>query len=56
MTSLRTLFLAISLGLTAIPAAAGGITFDLPRLTFPQPQPDVTRDCAPMTICLPATR
>lgn len=28
------------------PAFAGGLGFDLPRLDFPAPQPQTTRDCA----------
>lgn len=36
--------LAASL-LGAAPAFAGGFTVDLPRLDFPLPQPDASRDC-----------
>ncbi|HQU66828.1 MAG TPA: hypothetical protein PLI43_01385 [Albidovulum sp.] len=39
------LLIAASL-FSAIPAHAGGISFDLPRLDFPAPQPDASRDCA----------
>ncbi len=31
--------------LTAIPALAGGIAIDLPRLDFPTQGAEVTRDC-----------
>jgi hypothetical protein len=31
--------------LAAAPAFAGGIVFDIPRLDFPAPQPEITRDC-----------
>lgn len=41
----------------AIPAQAGGISFDLPRLDFSAPQPDASRDCASLatvaTNCAP---
>ncbi|MFN6952172.1 MAG: hypothetical protein ACK4NE_06225 [Albidovulum sp.] len=47
MTTLRIPPLALCLCLAAVPAAAGGISFDLPRLTFPAPQADTSRDCTP---------
>lgn len=31
--------------LGAAPAVAGGFSIDLPRITFPTPQPDASRDC-----------
>ena len=35
----------------ALPAQAGGSFLDLPRLDFPAPQPDASRDCAsPATV------
>lgn len=50
------LLLAASL-FGAIPAHAGGMSFDLPRLDFPAPQPDASRDCASLatvaTTCAP---
>jgi len=42
MTTLRTATLAALLGLIGLPALADGLSFDLPRLEFPQ-APDVTR-------------
>lgn len=37
----------------ALPAQAGGIAIDLPRLDFPAPQPDASRDCgAPATVTI----
>lgn len=41
---------ALALGVAALPALAGGISFDLPRLDFPAPAPatsgaDASRDC-----------
>lgn len=56
MSPLRSTLLAIALAIPSLPASAGGITFDLPHLTFPAPQPDVTRDCAATATCIPATR
>ena len=35
MTPLRTAILTFALALTAIPALADGLSFDLPRLEFP---------------------
>lgn len=42
MTTLRTAILTVALALTAIPAAAEGFAFDLPRLEFP-PTEQATR-------------
>ena len=57
MTVLRTTFLAAFLGLAAVPALAGGIVIDLPRLEFPTGA-EVTRGCIdPVTAdgaCTPA--
>ena len=36
------------------PAFAGGIGFDLPRLDFPAPLPQTTRDCATTASIAPA--
>lgn len=47
--SLSLLLVATLFG--ALPAHAGGISIDLPRLDFPAPQPDASRDCAsPATV------
>ena len=44
------LFAAFStLLLGATPTLAGGFSFDLPRLDFPAPRPETTRDCQTMT-------
>ncbi|WP_413864255.1 hypothetical protein [Albidovulum sp.] len=50
MTSFRAPIVALCMSLAALPAAAGGISFDLPRLEFPAPAPatsgaDASRDC-----------
>ena len=37
----------------AIPAQAGGISFDLPRLDFSAPQPDASRACASLATVAP---
>jgi hypothetical protein len=42
MTTLRTALVATLLGLAALPAAAQGCAFDLPRLDFPA-GPEATR-------------
>jgi hypothetical protein len=55
MTTLRTALLAAPFALLALPAAAGGFVFDLPRLTFPEPTDGVTRDCQVPTLGSPAT-
>jgi len=39
MTHSRTTLLALVMVAFAAPAMAGGFTFDLPRLTFPEPTP-----------------
>lgn len=44
MSLIRTTSVAILLGLAALPAAAGGFSFDIPRLDFPA-DPGVTRGC-----------
>jgi hypothetical protein len=39
---------ALTLGVAALPALAGGWSFDLPRMEFPAPAPagaDTSRDC-----------
>lgn len=54
--STLSLIVAASLLGTA-PAFAGGISFDLPRLDFPAPQPDASRDCqSPATVTTTCTR
>lgn len=45
MTTLRTPIVALCLGLAALPASAGGFSLDLPRLDFPAPGADTSRDC-----------
>lgn len=45
MKTLRAPIVALCLSLVALPAAAGGISFDLPRLDFPAPGADTSRDC-----------
>jgi hypothetical protein len=45
MTRIRMSLTALAFGLVAMPALAGGIAFDLPRLDFPAPTPDATRAC-----------
>lgn len=45
MKTFRTPIVALCLSLAALPAAAGGISFDLPRLDFPAPGTDTSRDC-----------
>ncbi|MEZ5885955.1 MAG: hypothetical protein R3D56_03560 [Paracoccaceae bacterium] len=44
MSLIRTASVAILLGLAALPAAAGGFGFDIPRLDFPT-DTGVTRGC-----------
>ncbi|WP_284164096.1 hypothetical protein [Frigidibacter sp. SD6-1] len=44
MSLIRTASVAILLGLAALPAAAGGFSFDIPRLDFPT-DAGVTRGC-----------
>lgn len=54
MKHLLSLTLALSLSVATLPmqAAAGGMAFDMPHLTWPQPtQP--TRDCADATAPTP---
>lgn len=36
---------AVTALLAAAPAIAGSFAIDLPRLTFPAPQPETSRDC-----------
>mgnify|MGYP001187260130 CR=1 FL=1 len=45
MTSFRAPIVALCMSLAALPAAAGGISFDLPRLEFPASGADASRDC-----------
>jgi hypothetical protein len=60
MTQIRATLAALAFGLAAQPVLAGGIPFDLPRLDFPAPSADTSRDCtaAPLTgapaTCTPA--
>ena len=51
MAQIRTSLLALGISLVAVPALAGGVAIDLPRLTFPTPQTETSRDC--MAIALP---
>lgn len=46
MKHIRTTITALAFGLLTAPAFAGGVSFDLPRLDFPTPTPETTRDCA----------
>lgn len=45
MNRIRAILTAASLGLVALPAAASGISFDLPRLNFPASGTETSRDC-----------
>ncbi len=46
MTHSRTILLALVMATFAAPAMAGGFTFDLPRLMFPEPSaPTVGQAC-----------
>ena len=55
MNRIRVILTAVSLGIVALPAAAGGISFDLPRLEFPAPGTETSRDCvAPLLPGSPA--
>ncbi|MEZ5779133.1 MAG: hypothetical protein R3E44_12310 [Paracoccaceae bacterium] len=49
MTHIRTSLTALALGLVAAPAFAGGIVMDFPRLIYPAPDSQTTRDCAAVT-------
>jgi hypothetical protein len=49
---LSVVFSALLLG--AAPASALGISLDLPRLDFPAPQPDTSRDCPTLSTATPA--
>ncbi len=42
--------------LGATPTLAGGFSFDLPRLDFPAPRPETTRDCQMTTTTGSCTR
>lgn len=59
MTSARTTLAALAFGLVALPALAGGIAIDLPRLDFPAPTTsgaDTSRGCTlPLLPGAPAT-
>lgn len=52
---IRTIATISMIAITA-PAVAGGISFDLPRLDFPQPSPDATRACLEITHCAAPAR
>lgn len=45
MTPLRSFLLGLALALAGLPAAAGGISFDLPHLQFPPTDAQSSRDC-----------
>lgn len=51
MTHSRATLTALAFGLVALPALAGGISFDLPRLDFPAPETETSRDC--VTVAVP---
>jgi len=55
MTTLRNLLIVTALIASPLPALAGGIAFDLPRLDFPAPSGEATRGCneAVLTVCGP---
>lgn len=42
MKTFKSMLLAVSVIAIAAPAMAGGFTFELPRLTFPEPKPVVS--------------
>ena len=48
MTHIRATLIALAFGVAALPALAGGFSFDLPRLDFPAPGTETSRDCAPV--------
>ncbi|MCB2129634.1 MAG: hypothetical protein KDE03_11270 [Rhodobacteraceae bacterium] len=51
MTRIRLVVIAAAMAMgatTAIPAMAGGLSFDLPRLQFPAPETGTTRACTPV--------
>ncbi len=50
MTYIRATFAALAFGLMALPAMAGGISFDLPRLDFPAPSTETSRDCGALAL------
>jgi hypothetical protein len=58
MTRIRLVLIAATMAMsaaTALPATAGGLSFDLPRLQFPAPGTGTTRACTPVaTPGLPA--
>jgi hypothetical protein len=58
MTLFRSALAALALGLAALPAAAGGLAPDLPRLDFPT-ETGATRGCpdpAGATVVCPGSR
>lgn len=53
---MKDLFLYTALAATlvgATPASALGIAMDIPRLDFPAPQPEASRDCRARTFASP---
>lgn len=52
MTHIKSTILGFAFAALAAPAFAGGFTFELPRLTFPDPKPPVvTQTCtSPVTL------
>lgn len=50
MTHIRTALTALAFGLAALPALAVGNSFDLPRLEFPAPGTETSRDCATVAV------
>ncbi len=49
LTRLAAALVLSATAFAAVPAAAGGIAFDLPRLDFPAPGADTTRACPVLT-------
>ncbi len=49
MTRIRTILTAAAFGLIAVPALAGGISINLPRLEFPSDDGGATRTCQTVT-------
>ncbi|WP_347312340.1 hypothetical protein [Defluviimonas sp. SAOS-178_SWC] len=50
MTHIRTTLAALAFGLIAIPVTADAMSFDLPRLNFPAPGTETSRDCTMVAV------
>lgn len=50
MAHIKATFIALVFGLVAAPAIAGSFSFDLPRLDFPAPGTDTSRDCTAVVL------